>query len=123
MTDIERVVIDPDMVVTALQQKYVESIPGEPAISVGADGETELVVHDDGFAQPDGDAVHLRPERFVGDLDLPDPDADLDDEEIEQLAERLGSEVRPELVDEIDLNADRDGPENRVPVEYPSNDP
>lgn len=120
--DIERIVIDPDMVVTALQQKYIESIPGEPAIRVAADGETELVIHDDGFEQPD-DAVDLKPERFVGDIDLPDPDADLDDEAVERLAERLGSEVRPELREEVDLNADSDGPEERVPVEYPKSDP
>ena len=123
MTDIERIVLDPDMVVTALQQKYVESGPSEPAIRVGPDGETELFLHDDGFDQPEDDAVHLRPERFVGDLDLPDPNGDLADDEIEKLAERLGSEVRPELREEVDLNADRDGPEERVPVEYPSNDP
>ncbi len=122
MTDIERVVVDPDMVVTALQQKYVESIPGEPAIRVMSDGEAEIIVYDEGFEQP-AEGVSLKPERFVGDLDLPDPDADLDDEEIEKLAERLGSEVRPELVEEIDLNADREGDEHVVPVEYPKNDP
>jgi hypothetical protein len=122
MTDIERVVVDPDMVVTALQQKYVESIPGEPAIQVLPDGEAEIIVYDEGFEQPE-EGVSLKPERFVGDLDLPDPDADLDDEEIEKLAERLGSEVRPELVEEIDLNADREGDERVVPVEYPKNEP
>ena len=122
MTDIERVVIEPDLVVTALQQKYVESIPGEPAIRVTSDGETEMVIHDDGFDQPE-EGVSLKPERFVGDLELPDPDADLDDEEIEKLAERLGSEVRPELVDEVDLNADREGDEHVVSVEYDNTDP
>ena len=122
MTEIERVAIDPDLVVTALQQKYVESMPGEPAIRVDSDGRTELAANEDEFSQPDS-GVALRPERFVGDLDLPDPDADLDDEEIEKLAERLGSEVRPELVEEVDLNADREGDEHVVPVEYDNSDP
>jgi hypothetical protein len=122
MTDIERVVIDPDLVVTALQQKYVESIPGEPAIRVMPDGEAEIIIYDERFEQPD-EGVSLKPERFVGDLALPDPDAELDDEEIETLAERLGSEVRPELEDEIDLNADREGDAHVVPVEYPNADP
>jgi hypothetical protein len=122
MTEIERVAIAPDLVVMALQQKYVESIPGEPAIQVMPDGEAEIIVYDEEFEQPD-EGVSLKPERFVGDLALPDPDAELDDEEIEQLAERLGSEVRPELVEEIDLNADRDGDENRVPVAYDRADP
>ena len=122
MTEIERVVLDPDLVVTALQQKYVESMPGEPAIRVDNDGRTELAANEDGFSQPDS-GVALRPERFVGDLDLPDPDADLDDEEIEKLAERLGSEVRPELVEEVDLNADREGDEHVVPIEYDDSDP
>jgi hypothetical protein len=122
MTDIERVVIAPDLVVMALQQKYVESIPGEPAIQVMPDGEAEIIVYDEGFEQPD-EGVSLTPERFVGDLDLPDPDAELDDEEIERLAERLGSEVRPELETEVDLNADREGDAHVVPVEYPNADP
>jgi hypothetical protein len=122
MTDIERVVIEPDLVITALQQKYVESIPGEPAIRVMPDGETEMVIYDDGFEQPE-EGISLKPERFVGDLALPDPDAELDDGEIEKLAERLGSEVRPELEDEIDLNADREGDADVVPVEYPNADP
>jgi hypothetical protein len=122
MTDIERVVAEPDLVVTALQQKYVESIPGEPAIRVAPDGEAEMVIYDEGFEQPD-EGVSLGPERFVGDLDLPDPDAELDDEEIEKLAERLGSEVRPELVEEVDLNADREGDERVVPVAYDRADP
>jgi hypothetical protein len=122
MTDIERVVIEPDLVVTVLQQKYVESIPGEPAIRVMPDGEAEIIVFDEEFEQP-AEGVSLKPERFVGDLALPDPDADLDDEEIEQLAERLGSEVRPELEEEIDLNADREGDEHVVPVEYDDSDP
>jgi hypothetical protein len=122
MTDIERVVLDPDLVVTALQQKYVESLPGEPAIRVAPDGETEMIIYDNEFVQPEA-GVALKPERFVGDLDLPDPDAELDDEEIETLAERLGSEVRPELRDEIDLNADHEGDEHVVPVEYHKNDP
>lgn len=122
MTEIERVVLDPDLVVTALQQKYVESMPGEPAIRVAPDGETELIANEDGFTQPET-GVALRPERFVGDLDLPDPDADLDDGEIEKLAERLGTEVRPELVEEVDLNADREADEHVVPVEYPTSDP
>ena len=122
MTEIERVVLDPDLVVTALQQKYVESMPGEPAIRVSSDGETELVANEDGFTQPES-GVALRPERFVGDLDLPDPDADLDDGEIEKLAERLGTEVRPELVEEVDLNADREGDEHVVPIEYDDSDP
>ena len=122
MTEIERVVLDPDLVVTALQQKYVESMPGEPAIRVSSDGETELVANEDGFTQPES-GVALRPERFVGDLDLPDPDAELDDGEIEKLAERLGTEVRPELVEEVDLNADREDDEHVVPIEYPTSDP
>jgi hypothetical protein len=122
MTEIERVVLGPDLVVTALQQKYVESMPGEPAIRIASDGTTELIANEDGFTQPES-GVALRPERFVGDLDLPDPDAELDDEEIEKLAERLGSEVRPELRDEIDLNADHEGDEHVVPVEYQKNDP
>ncbi|EMA50547.1 hypothetical protein [Halococcus thailandensis] len=122
MTEIERVVLDPDLVVTALQQKYVESMPGEPAIRVDGDGRTELLANENGFTQPES-GVALRPERFVGDLDLPDPDAELDDEEIEKLAERLGSEVRPELKEEVDLNADHEGDERIVPVEYDDSDP
>ncbi|EMA49858.1 hypothetical protein [Halococcus salifodinae] len=124
MTEIDRVRAEPDLVVTALQQKFLEPNPvGEPAIRVAPDGEAELFVHEDGFEQP-AEGVDLHPERFVGDeLDLPDPDADLDDEAIEALGERLGSEVRPALRNDVDLNADRDEAEHIVPVEYESNDP
>jgi len=96
---------------------------GEPVIRVASDGEAELFVHEDGTEAPDG-GVDLPPERFVGDdIDLPAPDADLDDEAIEELGERLGSEVRPALREEIDLEADREESERIVPVEYPEDDP
>lgn len=124
MTEIERVRAGPDLIVTALQQKFLErDAMGEPVIRIDPDGEAELSVHEDGFEQPD-EGVALRPEHFVSDdLDLPDPDATLDDEEIEALGERLGSEVRPALREEVDINADRDESERYVPVEYSSNDP
>ncbi|WP_049902644.1 hypothetical protein [Halococcus agarilyticus] len=124
MSEIERVRAEPDLVVTALQQKFLEAdAMGEPVIRVDPDGEADLFVHEDGFEQSD-EGVDIRPERFVGDdLDLPDPDADLDDEAIEALGERLGSEVRPALKNEVDLNADRDEAEHIVPVDYASNDP
>lgn len=122
MTDIERIVVEPDAIVTALQQKYIESIPGEPVICITDDTDAELFVREDDSDRP-ADAVDLQPERFVGDLDLPDPDADLDDEEIEKLAERLGSEVRPELKEEVDLNAEGEGDGQLVPVEYAKDDP
>ena len=124
MSEIERVRADPDLIVTALQQKFLEPDPmGEPAIRVAPDGETDLFVHEGGFAQPE-EGVDVRPERFIGDeLDLPAPDADLGDEGIKQLGERLGSEVRPALRTEVDLNADREGAERVVPVEYPEADP
>ncbi|EMA43326.1 hypothetical protein [Halococcus saccharolyticus] len=124
MSEIERIHAEPDLVVTALQQKFLEPDPvGEPVIRVAPDGEAELFVHEDGFEQP-AEGVDLHPERFVGDgIDLPAPDADLDDEAIETLGERLGSEVRPALKNEVDLNADRDEAERIVPVDYDSNDP
>ena len=124
MTEIDRIRAEPDLVVTALQQKFLEPDPvGEPVIRVASDGEAELFVNEDGFEQP-AEGVDLRPERFVGDeLDLPAPDADLDDEAIEALGERLGSEVRPALRNEVDLNADRDAAKQIVPVEYERNDP
>ena len=112
---IDHITAEADLVRTALQQKYVESIPGESVIRVTADGSAEPFVLN-GEDRPN-DAVDLPPERFVGDLALPDPDADLNDEEIEKLAERLGSEVRPELEEEVTVEG------RSVPVEYVRDDP
>jgi hypothetical protein len=123
MPDIERIDADPDLIVTALQQKYIESSSSEPTIRVDEGGAAELAPGDDSGGAEEGTegAIDLPPERFVGDLDLPDPDAELSDEEIEALGERLGSEVRPELREEITLDAD--GGERVVPVEYSPDSP
>jgi hypothetical protein len=123
MPDIERIDADPDLIVTALQRQYIESSSSEPTIHVDESGAAELAPGDDSGGADGGTegAIDLPPKRFVGDLDLPDPDAELSAEGIETLGERLGSEVRPALRNEITLDAD--GGERVVPVEYSPNSP
>lgn len=127
---IERITADADLIRTALQQKYLDDA-GEPVIRIDSEGVTDLFVHEeDGFETPSGgidqpdERVDIRPERFVGgDLDLPDPDEELSSEELDTLTEYLGSELEAALAEDVDINADREGNEERVPVEYVSNDP
>ena len=128
--NIERITAEQDLIRTALQQKYLDEI-GEPVVRVDSAGNAELFVHEeDGFETPAGglnqpdEGVDIRPERFVGsDLDLPDPDTELSSEELETLTERLGSELEAALGDEVDINADREGDEEWVPVEYAHDNP
>ena len=127
---IEGITAEQDLIRTALQQKYLDEI-GEPVVRVDPAGDAELFVHEDGsFETPAGgldqpeDGVDIRPERFVGsDLDLPDSDENMSSEELDTLTERLGSELEAALADEVDINADREGDEEWVPVEYAHDNP
>ena len=125
---IDRITAEADLIRTALQQKYLDDA-GEPVVRVDPEGNADLFVHEEGFDEPENvdqpdEGVDIKPERFVGsDLDLPADDDDLSSEELETLTERLGSELEAALVEEVDLNADRDGDEEVVPVEYPNDNP
>jgi hypothetical protein len=126
---IDRITAEADLVRTALQQKYLDNA-GEPVVRVDPEGNADLFVHEEGFDNPEGEidqpdeGVDIRPERFVGsDLDLPGPDEELSEDELQTLTERLGSELEAALAEEVDLNADRDGDEEVVPVEYSTEGP
>ena len=125
---IDHITAEADLIRTALQQKYLDDV-GEPVVRVDTDGNADLFVHEEGFDKPDeidqpDEGVDIRPERFVGsDLDLPADDDDLSSEQLETLTERLGSELEAALAEEVDLNADRDGDEEVVPVEYSTEGP
>ncbi|EMA40800.1 hypothetical protein [Halococcus hamelinensis] len=126
---IDRITAEADLVRTALQQKYLDDV-GEPVVRVDPEGNADLFVHEEGFDNPEGEidqpdeGVDIRPERFVGsDLDLPGPDEELSGDELQTLTERLGSELEAALAEEVDLNADRDGDEEVVPVEYSTEGP